>query len=128
MRKIIASCLEFESQLNFGQFYANQPFRNAPFFKCLIIMSSLFFRDGPYFFKCSGTEKVPQRTFATKISPNFRVNYQGRFASKPLFYLVMTGNPFELFRKFFGAVRALFWLWGCGNGRRLQAQNQKSFI
>ena len=24
----------------------------------------------------------------------------------------MTGNPLELFRKFFGAVRAIFWLWG----------------
>ena len=57
-------------------------------------------------------EKVPQRTFATKISPNFRVNFLVRFASKPLFYWVMTINPLELFRKFFGAVRAIFWLWG----------------
>ena len=24
----------------------------------------------------------------------------------------MTGKPLELFRKFFGAVRAIFWLWG----------------
>ena len=32
----------------------------------------------------SGTEKVPQRTFATKISPNFRVNFLMQFASKPL--------------------------------------------
>ena len=24
----------------------------------------------------------------------------------------MTGNPVELCRKFFGAVRAVFWLWG----------------
>ena len=24
----------------------------------------------------------------------------------------MTGNPLELFRKFFGAVRVIFWLWG----------------
>ena len=24
----------------------------------------------------------------------------------------MSGNPLELFRKFFGAVRAIFWLWG----------------
>ena len=37
----------------------------------------------------SGTEKVPQRTFATKISPNFRVNFLVRFASKPL---VLMGN------------------------------------
>ena len=28
----------------------------------------------------SGTKKVPQRTFATKISPNFRVNFLVRFA------------------------------------------------
>ena len=53
---------------------------------------------------------VPQRTFATKISPNFRVNFLVRFASKPLFYWVLTGNPLELFRKFFGTVRAIFWL------------------
>ena len=33
----------------------------------------------------SGTEKVPQRTFATKISPNFRANFLVLFASKPLF-------------------------------------------
>ena len=32
------------------------------------------------------------------------------FASKPLFYRVMTSHPLELFRKFFGAVRAIFWL------------------
>ena len=37
----------------------------------------------------SGTEKVPQRTFATKISPNFRVNFLARFASKTL---VLMGN------------------------------------
>ena len=24
----------------------------------------------------------------------------------------MTGNPLELFRKFFGAVLAIFWFWG----------------
>ena len=32
-----------------------------------------------------GTEKVPQRTFATKILPNIRVNFLVRFASNPLF-------------------------------------------
>ena len=32
--------------------------------------------------------------------------------SKPLLYWVMTGTPLELFRKFFGAVRAIFWLCG----------------
>ena len=44
----------------------------------------------------------------TKILPNVRVNFLVRFASKPLFYREMTGNPLELFRKFFGAVRAIF--------------------
>ena len=57
-----------------------------------------------------GTAKVPQRNCATKILANVRVNFLVRFASKPLFYWVMTGNPLELFRKFFGAVRAIFWL------------------
>ena len=57
-------------------------------------------------------EKALQRTFATKISPNFRVNFLVRFASKPMFCWVMTGSPLKLFRKFFGAVRTIFWLWG----------------
>ena len=35
-----------------------------------------------------------------------------RFASKPLFYWEMTGNSLELFRKFFGAVRAIVWFCG----------------
>ena len=55
-----------------------------------------------------GTEKVPQRNCVTKILPNFGVNFLVRFASQPSFYWVMTGNPLELFRKFFGAVRAFF--------------------
>ena len=54
----------------------------------------------------SGTEKVPQRTFATKISPNFRVNFLVRFASKPLFYWVVPSNCSEkslvLFARFLG--------------------------
>ena len=59
-----------------------------------------------------GTEKVPQRNCVTKILPNVRVNFLARFASKPLCYWEMTGNPLEMFRKFFGAVRAIFWLCG----------------
>ena len=59
-----------------------------------------------------GTEKVPQRNCVTKIWPNVQVNFLVRFASKPLFYWVMTGNPLELFRKFFGAVRSIIWLCG----------------
>ena len=49
-----------------------------------------------------GTEKVPQRNCVTRI-------LLVRSASKPLFYWVMTGNPLDLFRNFFGAVRAMFW-------------------
>ena len=55
-----------------------------------------------------GDRKGTQRTFATKISLNFRVNFLARFASKPLFYWVVTGSPIELFRQFFGTVRAIF--------------------
>ena len=60
----------------------------------------------PYSRRISGTEKVPQRTFATKILPNFRVNFLARFASKPLFYWVVPSNCSEnslvLFMRFFG--------------------------
>ena len=60
-----------------------------------------------------GTEKAPQqRNCVTKILPNVRVNFLVRFASKPLFYWKLTGDPLELFRKFFGTVRANFWLCG----------------
>ena len=60
-----------------------------------------------------GTTK---KNCVTKTLPNVRVNFLVRFASKPLFYWVITGNPLELFRKFFGAVRAIFWLWGSLGG------------
>ena len=54
----------------------------------------------------SGTEKVPQRTFATKILLNFRVNFLVRFASEPLFYWVVLSNYSEdslaLFVRIFG--------------------------
>ena len=64
-----------------------------------------------------GTEKVPQRNCVTKILPNVRVNFLVRFASEPLFYWVVTGNPppncsensLVLFVRFFGFV-GLFWL------------------
>ena len=59
------------------------------------------------------TEKVPQRTFTTKISPNFWVNFLVRFFSKPLFYCVVPSNCSEnslvLFVRFFG-FGVLFWL------------------
>ena len=57
-----------------------------------------------------GTEKVPQRNCVTKILPNVRVNFLVQFAPKPLFYWIMTSNALELFRKFFGIVRAIVWL------------------
>ena len=56
-------------------------------------------------FHGSGTEKVPQRTCATEILPNIRVNFLVRFASRGL---VLLGSALELFRNFFGAVRAIF--------------------
>ena len=56
----------------------------------------------------SGTEKEPRRTFATKISPHFGVNFLVGFASKPLFYWIAPSNCSEIF---FGTVRAIFWLW-----------------
>ena len=63
-----------------------------------------------------GTEKVPPRNCVRKILPNGRVNFLVRFASRPLFYWVLTGNPLELFKKiiwccscdFFGFVSP-FW-------------------
>ena len=42
------------------------------------------------------TEKVPQRTCATKSLTNFRVNCLVRFASKTL---VLLGSALEVFRK-----------------------------
>ena len=53
----------------------------------------------------SGTEKVPQRTCAAKIMPNFRVNFLVRFV-KPLFYSVVRSKCSEsslgLFTRIFG--------------------------
>ena len=61
-------------------------------------------------------KKAPQRTFATKFLPNFRVNFRARFASKPLFFFFWggggEGSALESLRKFFGTVRAFFGLWG----------------
>ena len=54
------------------------------------------------------TDKVPQRSSGTKSLPNVRVNFLVRFASKPLFYWVVTGNPLESFRKLLGAACAIF--------------------
>ena len=48
---------------------------------------------------------VPQRTFVTELWGEF----SGTIC---LPTLVLLGSALELFRKFFGAVRAIFWLWG----------------
>ena len=45
------------------------------------------------------TEKVPQRNCVTKILPNVRLNFLVRFASKPLFYCVMTGRHPRIVQK-----------------------------
>ena len=63
--------------------------------------------------KLRDTKKVPQKTSATKILPNFWVNFLVRFASEPLFYWVVPSTCSEkslvLFVRFFGfGVR--FWL------------------
>ena len=71
-----------------------------------------------------GTEKVPQRNFVTKILPNIGVNFLVRSASKPLFYWIMTSNPLEMFRKHFGAVRAIFWLYGSFLAPAIQSGNK----
>ena len=59
-----------------------------------------------------GDRKGTTKKGVTKILPNVRVNFLVRFASKPLFYWITAGNPLEMFRQFFGAVRANFWLSG----------------
>ena len=43
------------------------------------------------------------------ILPNFRVNFLVRFCLETL---ILLGSALALLRKFFGAVRAMFWLWG----------------
>ena len=55
-------------------------------------------------------KRYPKELLQQRCLPNFRVNFLVRFASKPLFYWV-AGDPLELLRKLFGAVRAIFWLW-----------------
>ena len=57
----------------------------------------------------SGTEKLPQRTCATKISAELSGEFSGTICLKTL---VLFCSSLQLFRKFFGAVRAIFGLWG----------------
>ena len=60
----------------------------------------------------STSQTQGQKRYPKELSrQRFRRTF-GRTFSKPLFQDVMTGNPLELFRKSFGAVRAIFWLWG----------------
>ena len=60
-------------------------------------------------FHRKGTTK---KLCVTKILPNVRENFLVQFSSNPFFYWVMTDKPLELFRKFFGAVRAIFIFFG----------------
>ena len=61
-------------------------------------------------------KRYPQRTFCAKDFAELSGELFGVICLKTLVLMgnvtVMTGNPLELFRKFFGAVRAIFWLWG----------------
>ena len=60
----------------------------------------------------SGTEKVPQRLYATKILPNFWVNFLVRFASKPLFCWVVSSNCSEDSLVLFTRVLSLGFFFG----------------
>ena len=53
----------------------------------------------------SGTEKVPQRTCATKILPNFRVNFFGAICLKTLVYW---GS--RIVQKILWCCSCVFWL------------------
>ena len=55
----------------------------------------------------SGTEKVPQRTFATDFA-ELSGELSGAIRLKTR---VLLGSALELFRTFFGTVRAFLWLW-----------------
>ena len=55
-----------------------------------------------------GTNKVPQRNYVTKILPNSSGELSGAICLKTLvFTRQRPGKPLELFRKVFGAVRAI---------------------
>ena len=73
---------------------------------CLYAFARVCLRLGTHF---SGTEKVPQRTFATKIFAELSGELSGAIGLKTL---VSLGSALELFRKFFGTVRAIFGVWG----------------
>ena len=51
------------------------------------------------------TKKLCDKDFAERSG-----ELSGAICLKTLVLMGMTGNPLELFRKFFGAVRAIFWL------------------
>ena len=67
-----------------------------------------------FFSRIRDRKGTPKRTFATKILPNFRLNFLVRFASKPLCYRVVPSNYSEnslaLFvLYFFWALGFFFW-------------------
>ena len=57
----------------------------------------------------SGTEKVSPKIFCDKDLAELSGELSGGICLKTL---VLLGSALELFSKFFGAVRAIFWLWG----------------
>ena len=59
----------------------------------------------------SGTEKAPP-TKKNLCDKDFAELSVERSGSNCLKTLVLLGSALELFRKFLGAVRAIFWLWG----------------
>ena len=60
-----------------------------------------------------GDRKGTPKNFCDKDFAELSGELSGAIClSKPLFHWVMTSSPPELFRKFFGTVRAFLWLWG----------------
>ena len=60
----------------------------------------------------SGTEKGTPKNFCDKDFAELSGELSGAICLKTLVLMEVTGNPLKLFRKIFGAVRPIFWLWG----------------
>ena len=66
--------------------------------------------DGPQ--QYLRTEKVSQKTFVShSVTKDLRRTFGWTFWCALPKALVLSGRAFELFRKLFGAVRAIFWPW-----------------
>ena len=57
----------------------------------------------------SGAEKGTPKNFCDKDFAELSGEFSGAICLKPL---VLLGSALELFRKFFGTVHAIFWVWG----------------